>query len=426
MLFSDVLQTGFLSLQMQLYHTFIIVVVLAALFGYINYRFIKLPGEIGIMVLSIVTSLVIIVAGYFKPATFEEITGVIRRLNFSSLLMNFMLSFLLFAGAIHIDAKKLKTYRLAILTFSTIGVLISTLIIGGLLFACCLLLGIKLSFIYCLLFGSIVSPTDPIAVLSILKKARIPASLEIKITGESLFNDGVAIVVFITIYYVIEGGIDNLSGWKVAGLFMQQAGGGVLLGALLGYCGFLLMRSIDYYKVEVMITVAIVMGGYLLAETLHVSGPLAMVVAGIITGNKSRGSVMSAVTRDYIDKFWEIVDEMLNAILFILIGFEMLIISFNTMLLLLGIITIGIVLLARYISVLIPTTLLRFKTSFEKNAITLLTWGGLRGGLSVALALSLPSSMHGELFVSITYIVVMFSIIVQGLTIGRIAKKLSA
>jgi len=411
---------------MQLYHAFIIIVVLAALFSYINYRYIKLPNEIGIMVLSIVTSLVIIIAGYFKPSTFGQITTVIRRLDFSSLLMNFMLSFLLFAGAIHIDAKNLRKYRLAIFTFSTIGVLISTLIIGGLLFACCLVLGIKISFIYCLLFGSIVSPTDPIAILSILKKAGIPASLEIKITGESLFNDGVAVVVFITIYYVIEGGIDNLSGWSVMRLFMQQAGGGVLWGALLGYCGFLLMRSIDYYKVEVMITLAIVMGGYLVADLLHVSAPLAMVVAGIITGNKSRNLVMSTVTRDYIDKFWEIIDELLNAILFILIGFEMLIISFNPMLLLLGIISVGIVLLARYISVLIPISILRFKTSFEKNTITLLTWGGLRGGLSVALALSLPSRMHGELFVSITYIVVLFSIIVQGLTIGRVAKKLSA
>lgn len=411
---------------MQLYNAFVIIIVLAALFGYINYRFIKLPNTIGIMVLSLISSLVMILVGRFLPSPFIKFTGLIRSIDFYSVLMDFMLSFLLFAGAIHVDATKLKKQWLTILSFSTIGVFLSTIIVASLLYVACRLLHIELDYIYCLLFGALISPTDPIAVLSILKKANIPSSLELKITGESLFNDGVAVVVFISIYHVINAGPENLSALNIIRLFVQEAGGGLLLGAVLGYCGFLLMRSIDYYHVEIMITLAIVTGGSLLAETFHVSGPLAMVVAGLITGNKSWDHGMSEVTRDYIDKFWEMIDELLNAILFILIGFEMLVISIDSKLLWLGIIAIAIVLTARFIAVFIPLKILLFRTAFEKNAIAILTWGGLRGGLSVALALSIPSRMNGETMVGITYIVVLFSIIVQGLSIGRVAKKLAA
>ena len=282
-----------------------------------------------------------------------------------------------------------------------------------------------IDFIYCLLFGALISPTDPIAVLGILRKAKIPSTLEMKISGESLFNDGVAVVVFITIYEVITAGIQNISAGKIAWLFIKEAGGGIAFGVLLGYMGFWILRSIDNYVVEVLITIAIVMGGYLLADHLHISGPLAMVMAGIITGNKSMEEGMSDITRDYINKFWQMMDEVLNAILFLLVGFQMLIIPFNITTLWIGLISIIIVLVARFISVVIPITFLKNKKTFEKHAVLILTWGGLRGGLSVALALSLPENMFSEVFVSVTYIIVLFSIIVQGLTIGKFAKKLA-
>jgi CPA1 family monovalent cation:H+ antiporter len=339
--------------------------------------------------------------------------------------MKVMLAFLLFAGAIHIDIKKLKRESAAIITFSTVGVIISTFVVAVLMFVITKWFGMPIGFIYCLLFGALISPTDPIAVLGILKRAKIPSTLELKISGESLFNDGVGVVVFITIFEIIKAGYDKVSALQIVWLFLREAGGGLLFGLLLGYLGFWMLRSIENYIIEVLITLAIVMGGYALADYLHISGPLAMVVAGIVTGNKILEEEVSDVTRDYIDKFWEMIDEVMNAILFLLIGFEMLIIPFNYTLFWLGCVTILIVLLARFISVIIPISFLKFSKTFERNAIPILVWGGLRGGISVALALSLPQSSYSEVFVSITYIVVLFSIIVQGLTIGKFAKKLA-
>lgn len=399
--------------------------MLTAVFGYINFRFIRLPGTIGIMLISLIVSLFVIAAGYIHPGIFIKITDVIKNIDFNTALMKVMLGFLLFAGAIHIDVKQLKEESAAIITFSTFGVLVSTFIIAALMFVVTKWFGMPIDFIYCLLFGALISPTDPIAVLGILKKAKIPPTLEMKISGESLFNDGVAVVVFITIYEIIKVGYDNVSALQIGWLFLKEAGGGLIFGLLLGYIGFWSLRSIDNYVIEVLITLAIVMGGYGFADYLHISGPLAMVVAGIITGNKSLEEGTSDVTRDYIDKFWEMMDEVLNAILFLLIGFEMLIIPFNQTLFWLGCVTIVIVLLARFVSVAMPIAVLRFGKTFERNAIPILTWGGLRGGISVALALSVPKSSYSEVFVSITYIVVLFSIIVQGLTIGKFAGKLA-
>jgi CPA1 family monovalent cation:H+ antiporter len=410
---------------MELYNTFAIMTVLAALFSYVNYRFIRLPGTIGIMLISLLSSLVVVVIGWVNPKVFDQVTKVIRHIDFYTVLMKIMLSFLLFAGAIHLDGKKIRSQRLPILVFSTISTLLSTFLVGGLLYGVCLLVHYPIDFLYCLLFGALISPTDPIAVLSILRQARIPASLETKISGESLFNDGVAVVIFITIYQIIEGGATHLNAANISWLFLREAGGGLLLGVALGYLGFWFLSSIDHYQVEVMITLAIVTGGYLLAEELHISGPLAMVVAGLITGNKSRAEVMSDTTRDYIDKFWEMIDEFLNAILFLLMGFEMLVLPFNRVVIVLGLLSIPIVLLARYLSVVIPIGFLRYRTTFEKNAIPILTWGGLRGGISVALALSISADLEGELFVAMTYIVVLFSILVQGLTIGKVVRRLS-
>ncbi|MEP7229448.1 MAG: sodium:proton antiporter [Ginsengibacter sp.] len=412
---------------MEIYNIITLIIVLAAIFGYINFRFIKLPGTIGIMLISLVASLVVIGVSLIEPTFFAKTSGVLSAIDFHTALMKVMLSFLLFAGAFHINAKKLKSERTSIITFATIGVVISTFIVGTLIYGAFQLFGLSIDYIYCLLFGALISPTDPIAAIGILKKAKIPETLETKISGESLFNDGVGVVIFATLIEIAQVGLSNTSGWDIAWLFIEEAGGGLIFGVALGYLGYLALRSIDNYIVETMITLAIVMGGYFLADKLHISGPLAMVMAGLITGNKSMEQGVSDTTRDYLAKFWEMIDEVMNAILFLLIGFEMLIIPFNMTLLWLGCIAIIVVLLARYLAVVIPIMFLKYKKNpFEKNAIPILTWGGLRGGISVALALSVPKYMYGEVFVSITYIVVLFSILVQGLTIGKFAKRLAS
>ena len=411
---------------MPAYNLITIIIVVTAFFGYINFRFIRLPATIGIMLISLVMSLLVILAGFVHPEFFSNVTRLVSTIDFNTALMKVMLGFLLFAGAMHIDIHLLRKESTAIIIFSTIGVLISTFVVGGLMYLVTGWFGMSVEFIYCLLFGALISPTDPIAVLGILKQANIPATLEMKITGESLFNDGVGVVVFVTILEVIDVGLPNVSVTQISLLFLKEAGGGLLFGLLIGYLGFWALRSIDNYIVELLITLSIVMGGSLLADYLHVSGLLAVVVAGIVTGNKSLDEGMSDVTKDYVKKFWEMVDEVLNSVLFLLIGIEMLIIPISRTVFLLGCVTIIIVLLARFISVYIPIAFLKYAKAFEKNAVQILTWGGLRGGISVALALSLPKSSYNATFVSVTYMVVLFSIIVQGLTIGKFAKKLAA
>lgn len=406
------------------YELITIIVVITALFAYLNFKFIKLPATIGIMVLSLVLSLLIVFFGHLIPSFSLFVTTAISSIDFQKVLLNIMLSFLLFAGAIHVDANKLKENRLPIIALATFGIFISTAIIGILVYYLFQLFQVHVDLIYCLIFGSLISPTDPIAVLGILKKTNISKSLELKITGESLFNDGVAIVIFLTLIGLAQTGIENISVSSVVMLFIEEAGGGLLFGVVLGYAGFYLLRSIDNYQTEVQLTLAMVMGGYLLAGLIHVSAPIAIVAAGIITGNKGREKAMSDMTRDYLGKFWEIIDEILNAVLFLLLGFEMLVIRTNTSLIIIGSIVVVIVLFARFISVLLPLSFLRLFTPFEKHSIPILTWGGLRGGISVAMALSLPEEMYRNELVTITYIVVIFSIVVQGLTIEKFAKRL--
>lgn len=401
-----------------------ITIVLAALFAYINHRLIKWPPTIGIMVLSLISSILLVLLGNFRPLLSEKAIQLANSVDFQDILMNFMLSFLLFAGAIHIDAGKLKRERWPVILLATIGILISTFLVGGLTWYLFQLFAFPIPFIYCLLFGSLISPTDPIAVMGILKEARIPSSLEVKIAGESLFNDGVAVVIFISIAQIARSADGSFSAFEVGKLFLQEAIGGLTFGGLIGYLGFLALRSIDDYKVEVMITLAMVMGGYTMAAHLHISGPLAMVVAGIIIGNKAKEEGMSDQSRDYLDKFWHLIDEILNAVLFLFIGLEMLIIKINTTVMIIAGLSILTVLAARWVSVVVPILLLRTKIRFENHAIAILTWGGLRGGISVALALSLSAHMYRDEFVLITYIIVVFSILAQGLTIGKLAKQL--
>lgn len=409
---------------MTIFNILSVLIVVTSLFAYINFRFLKLPPSIGLMLLSLFSSIIMIIIGNINPGFLAFIRTVLLKIDFSELLMGSMLSFMLFAGAIHIRLEDLKPVKYSVMIFSTVSVILSTFIVGTGIYYLLILFSIPSNFVYCLLFGSLISPTDPIAVLAILKEFKISKSLETKMAGESLFNDGVAVVVFLTLLEVAESPA-KFEWLNVAGLFAREAIGGLVLGLIIGYLGFYLMRRIDNYKVEVMITLAVVMGGYFIASLLHISGPLAMVAAGIIIGNQGKDHAMSNLSEEYIDKFWELVDEILNAILFVLIGFELLVINFEPAFILVGIISILLVLIARYVSVFLPAQIVKLKETVTRKTILLLTWGGLRGGISIALALSLKPEMQKNLWVSLTYFIVAFSILVQGLTIGKLAKRLN-
>lgn len=408
---------------MELYTTFSILLVVAAAFAYLNYRFLHLPPTIGLMVLTLLSSLGLVGLGRLGVPVVLQVVEQVRGIDFHTVLLQMMLSFLLFAGAIQLDARSLGQQRWPVLLLATLGTLLSTLIVGLGLYLLLPLFGLPLAFIYCLLFGSLISPTDPVAVLGILTKAGLPKALETNIVGESLFNDGVGVVVFSTVLSVARSGAPVPDPVQVLALFAREGLGGLALGAALGYAGYRLLRTIDHYQVEVLLTLALVTGGYSLATALHTSGPLAMVVAGLIIGARGRRD-MSAVTQEYVDKTWELIDEVLNALLFVLIGLEMLVLRIRGLYVAVGLCTVALVLLARLVSVSIPMNLLRARREFTDFSLAILTWGGLRGGISVALALSLPTTMPRELLVGITYVVVVFSILVQGLTVGPLAARL--
>lgn len=400
-----------------------VLTTLAALFAFVNTRYLKLPFTIGLMILAMVFTLLIIGIGNIYPPLVEDATKLIQQLDFKSLLLDVMLSFLLFAGALHTKLDALKRNRGPILTLATFGVVVSAGLIGLLLYYLLILINYPVDLIYCLLFGSLLAPTDPIAVLSILKQAGAPKKLETKIVGESLFNDGVGVVVFLVLLSVAKSGIENFDLAHVGLVFLEEVGGGLLLGLIGGFLAFRLMRTIDHYETEVMITLAVVMGLYSLASALHFSGPLAVVVAGLFIGNRSPDIAWTKETQTYIDKFWELLDVFLNAILFVLIGLELLVIEINPFYLGLGLAVIPISLLARYLAVLLPVQFYKERLDFVPKTAFLLTWGGIRGGISIALALSLEADMHRELFLTLAYIVVVFSIVVQGLSLATVLKK---
>lgn len=408
---------------MATYHIISILILLTAVFAYVNDRWIKWPPTIGIMVIALLSSILIAILGNLIPGISSKALFLVSNIDFEQVLMKIMLSFLLFAGALHIDANQLKKEIWPVLLMATAGTFISTFLVSVMAYYLFLLFSLQIPYIYCLLFGALISPTDPIAVMGILKQAGIPKTLEMKIAGESLFNDGVGVVVFLTILEVAVSGVDQFSFGGAALLFLKEAGGGVLFGALLGYLGHYVIMSIDNYRVEVLITLTVVMCGYSVADRLHLSGPLAIIIAGIIMGTKGKQEGLSAVSLDYLGKFWDLTDEIFNAMLFLLIGLEMLVIKVNPTIMIIGGIMIGVVLLARLLCVYIPVVFLKIWMKFEKNAVLILTWGGLRGGISVALALSVPEAMHRDEFVLITYVIVVFSIIVQGLTIGKMAGR---
>ncbi|MGB5942222.1 MAG: sodium:proton antiporter [Leeuwenhoekiella sp.] len=401
-----------------------ILVFLSAVFGYLNVRFIKLPTTIGLTVVTIFFTLAVLGIGFFDDTLLDAERYIITQIDFRTVLLDIMLSFLLFAGALHTDVQKLRQQRWPVLVFATFGVLVSTFLVGGAVFAVLQLLGLDIDFIYCLLFGALISPTDPIAVLGILKQAGAPKILEIKIVGESLFNDGVGVVIFLTIFGLAEGGSASFDMGKIAELFAVEVFGGLLLGGVLGWITFKLMKSIDDYYTEVIITLAAVMIGTVMAQHLHISAPLAMVVAGLVTGgDRTRQDAMSKLTENYVDKFWELLDILLNTILFVLIGMELLVLDLKTEYVIAGILIIPVVLLCRYASLFLPVRFFRKKLNFVPKTTLLMTWGGLRGAISIALALGLTETMERDLFLVITYIVVIFSIIVQGLTVEKLVKK---
>ncbi len=407
---------------MELYYSFSVLIVLASLFAYINYRVLKLPSTIGIMVIAIIVSVILVASGdNFLPKTTNGLIKLVNSLDFTEVLMGAMLNFLLFAGGIHVNIKDLKEQFGPVVIFSTVGVIISTFAVAFGTFYLLPLVGIQMPFIYCLVFGALISPTDPVAVLSILKQANVSKSLETKVAGESLFNDGMAVVVFTVVLQLAIGKEIDLNVENIGLLLLREAGGGLLLGVLLGFSASRAMRVVDDYIISVLVTLSVVMGGYLIAHELHISAPLAMVAAGLFMGNFSESFKMKSETQDYLIKFWELIDEIMNAVLFLFIGFELLLIKDLNEYLVAGGICIMIVLLARWVAIFVPTKFMAFKYRFSPQTVKVLVWGGIRGGVSIALALSIPVNEYSQIIISITYCVVVFSIIVQGLTIAKVA-----
>jgi monovalent cation:H+ antiporter, CPA1 family len=399
---------------------------IAAVFAYVNHRWVKLPAAIALMAMSLGASLVLIAIdqlGWVSLVGMAE--GVLERVQLSETLLHGMLGALLFAGALHIDLQDLRREIASVVILAVVGTVLSSFLVGAMVFAITHGFGLGVGFGHCLLFGALISPTDPVAVLGMLKSARISKDVETQIAGESLLNDGVGVVIFVTVLgAVTQGGDAGIA--DIARLFLREAIGGAVFGLASGYVAFRLLRSIDHYQTELLITLALVVGGYSLAERIHVSAPIAAVVAGLLIGNMGRSQAMSDVTRDHLDKFWSLIDEILNAILFVLVGFEVIRIRIHAVAMIVGVLAIVGVLIARFVSVALPLAALSRWKKPPRGAIAILTWGGLRGGISVALALSLPPSPSRDLIVSTTYFVVVFSILVQGLTLGRFARRVSA
>lgn len=402
-----------------------ILMTVTAVLAWVNYRFVRLPTTIGLMVISLLFSLGLVAAGGLSFGVRELMVSLLGRVDFDDTLLHGMLGAMLFAGALHIDLNELAEERGMVAVLATAGVVISTAVVGGLSWLALGSLGQDVPVIYCLLFGALISPTDPIAVGAILRKIGLPKNLLVAISGESLFNDGVGVVVFLVLLE-IAAGHQAVSGSNVLELLAVEGVGGVLYGAAVGYLAYRMLKSVDNYQVEILITLALVTGGYALAYRLHVSGPLAMVVAGLMIGNHGRAFAMSEQTRDRLDAFWELVDEFLNALLFVLIGAEVLVLTFSAPALVAGLVAVPIVLAARYVSVAVPALALRPWRRITTGTIGIMTWSGLRGGISVALALSLPAGPERDLLITMTYVVVVCSIVGQGLTISRAAARLAS
>lgn len=402
-----------------------LLVVASAVFGTLNHHLLKLPHVIGLTVMGAVLALGLMAVDHFVPGiTLDNwVAGFLARIDFSDTLLQGMLSFLLFAGALHVDLDRLRRGWLPVLLLSTVGVLLSTAIVGGLTWGFGALIGLDIAPIWYFVFGALISPTDPVSVLGVLKEEAVPPGLQAAVAGESLFNDGVGIVVFVILLDAAVTGADFSLG-EGARLFALEAGGGVLLGLVTGWIGFKALASMDEYALEVLITLALVMGGYALAMHWHLSGPLAMAVAGLWIGNQGVAEAMSETTEDYVIKFWELIDELLNSVLFLLIGLELIAVTPGLPHLELALAAIPIVLIARGLAVTATTQIVPGTRLSDKGAGRILWWGGLRGGISVALALSLPAGEVRELVLAATFAAVLFSVLVQRATIGRLIERL--
>jgi CPA1 family monovalent cation:H+ antiporter len=408
---------------MTVFQIIALLITLTAMFSYLNYRYFKLPATIGVMLIALLVSAGLIGAGHFAPWIREGAENLLKQIDFDKALMQGMLSFLLFAGALHINLDDLNKQGGVIAPLAIAGVVISMFVFGTLIHWALGWLGFELGYAWCLLFGALISPTDPVAVIGILKDARVPHSLEVEIAGESLFNDGIGVVAFIVLREIAVAD-QHASVAHIGLLFLEQAVGGAVFGFVIGWITYRLLKSVDNYRLELMLTLALVMGGYALASVIGVSGPIAIVVSGLLIGNHGRRFAMSDTTRKHLDAFWEFLDEILNALLFMLIGLEILVLTFTRELFFAGLLAIPAILLARWVSVALPVTVMRRWRKFTPGTVTIMTWGGLRGGISVALALSLPAGHEREIVLVVTYIVVIFSILVQGLTLKRVVRAL--
>lgn len=413
---------------MQVFQLVAVLLVLAALFAYLNHRFLRLPATIGLMAMTLLASLAVVAVGLAVPEVERRAAAFVRQVDLSQALLHGMLGFLLFAGALRLDLSDLVSQMGTIVTLATVGVVLSTLLVGGLTWCLLHLVGVEARPVYCLLFGALISPTDPIAVLALLKQIEAPKPLEVTIAGESLLNDGVGVVLFLGLLQVATG-TDGFDPAHLSALFLQEAVGGAVFGLAAGLLVYFLLKSVDNYQVEVLLSLALVAGGYALAGALHLSGPIAMVAAGLLIGNHGRAFAMSPTTVEHLDVFWELVDEILNAVLFVLLGLAVLAVTFTGRYLVVGLLTVPIVLLARLASVGLPVWLLRRRQEVGRYTVRMLTWGGLRGAISVAMALSLPAVAGGEpvperdVILVLTYVVVVFSILVQGLTVGPLTRR---
>ncbi|MCC8410236.1 sodium:proton antiporter [Mucilaginibacter sp. UR6-1] len=405
---------------MELFVIISLLIILSAVYSYINARFIKLPGTIGVITIAIIGSVCIIISNKLNPDWAKRLTELAHSIDFSRTVLNIMLGFLLFATAFRVDTGKLKRQMRPVLILSTVGVLLSTAIFGGLLYLIAQLLELNVPLLYCFTFGALVSPTDPVAVSAIIKESKLPQNLETIVSGESLFNDGIGLVLFITLLEITDAGIKNTDFNKAFVMFVQEVFGGIALGAFTGYIAHRLMKSVTDFQTIVLVSFALVMGDSVIASYWHLSIPLAVVTAGLFAGSRSINAAKNERSHQELESFWELVDEMLNTVLFVMIGLQMINIPAIDNYWLIGSVCIIILLLARWLSIMLPLTFLRRSLNVNYGSINILTWAGVRGGISIALALTLPASDYKGLILSATYFVVIFSIVVQGLTLNKV------
>jgi len=405
---------------MGLFPIIALLVIVSAFYSYVNARFIKLPGTIGIITIAIIVSLATIIIDKLDPSIAGHLTILAKNINFSTTVLNIMLGFLLFAGSFNSNTKRLKRELRPVFILSTLSVILSAAVFGALFYYVTMVFHIHMSFIYCFLFGALISPTDPVAVGAIIKNSKLPVHLSTIISGESLFNDGVGLVLFVTILEAIRSGVDNISFANTLLLFAREVFGGLALGLFLGFIAFRLMRSITDFQTIVLVSLSLVMSISVIATYLHLSIPLAAVAAGLFTGGRTINLDEKERSHEALEKFWQLTDEMLNTILFVMIGLQMVNLPYITNYWLTGGIAIVLILVARWMSILLPLTFLRHSLNVNYKSINILTWAGVRGGISIALALSLPPSPYRHVILCGSYFVVIFSIVIQGLTLNKV------